>query len=232
VSFWERLRKYIDQESQADSAAWAELPASEFRRVVEHELAAGLSAIGLRSVGNLRWVRERVPGIRDLVTMGAVKGDSYSCRWGVSLDFVPHVSSSGRVGWHRTPKSARFDLVYDPLDYEGDTTRFALSRFETPRELPVSARRLARRLIPELEGFLGPIETLSALLAAFAEKDRRPFVRFGADSYSQERLACAFVLAKSGAKATARMALERFAQTYAPPAATVGELKALLEVCV
>lgn len=37
--------------------------------------------------------------------------------WGFSLDFVPHVTTGGETKWHRTPKSARFDLVYRPIDY-------------------------------------------------------------------------------------------------------------------
>jgi hypothetical protein len=51
--------------------------------------------------------------ITHLIGLQSLKGSSYCLIWGVSLSFVPHAWASG-VRWHRTRKSARFDLFEAP----------------------------------------------------------------------------------------------------------------------
>jgi hypothetical protein len=63
-----------------------------------------------------KWVRARPP-IRDLIEVVAMKGASLIPRWGISLDFVPHVQGDA-IRWHRSDKSAIADIVYDPVDFD------------------------------------------------------------------------------------------------------------------
>jgi hypothetical protein len=52
------------------------------------------------------------PEIRAVLKVAALKGASYTLCWGVSLAFVPHVTSTG-TSLHRTAKSSRLDLWVD-----------------------------------------------------------------------------------------------------------------------
>jgi hypothetical protein len=89
-------------------------------RSTGRQLRGGYEAIlgpeRFERAGPMKWVRTRRPPIRDVIQVYALKGGMYTTRWGVSLDFVPHVVD-GTVRWHRTARSARIDLGYDPLDF-------------------------------------------------------------------------------------------------------------------
>ena len=52
------------------------------------------------------------PEIRAVLKVAALTGASYTLCWGVSLAFVPHVTSTG-TSLHRTAKSSRLDLWVD-----------------------------------------------------------------------------------------------------------------------
>jgi hypothetical protein len=52
------------------------------------------------------------PEIRAVLKVAALKGTSYTLCWGVSLAFVPHLTSTG-TSLHRTAKSSRLDLWVD-----------------------------------------------------------------------------------------------------------------------
>lgn len=67
-----------------------------------------------------------------------MKGASYVPIWGISLDFVPHVAGN-RLAWHRTDKSARMDLVYDPVDFDErwqERSRCKLQLFDKGSQVP------------------------------------------------------------------------------------------------
>lgn len=75
--------------------------------------------MGFESRARRSWIRSTKLPIREEVGLGALKGYSFSPGWAVSLDFVPHVTSTGRVKQHRTDKQFRADLGVDPLDESG-----------------------------------------------------------------------------------------------------------------
>ncbi len=67
-------------------------------------------------VGARRYVRERIPSVRDVIEFRS-NAVSLLLVWGFSFDFVPHISGrhSETVRWHRTIKSANPDLRYSGL---------------------------------------------------------------------------------------------------------------------
>jgi len=216
---------------EAVPGPFALLSAEEFHGAVSTGLSPRLAEMGFSAVGKGRWTRDRVVHVRDLVRLQAMKGSSYSAAWGISLDFVPHLRSGGTIAWHKTPKSAMFDLVYDPLDYEGDTEAFALSLFDTKEELVVDVAVLANRLASALPAFFEPIRSLADVLSAFEAKPRRPFVRFGVQNYPQQQLALAFLLAKLGSRSAAVEALGQFVEQFEIVEPVAGRLGGLLEEC-
>jgi hypothetical protein len=64
---------------------------------------------GFESYRRLVWVRSTDAPIRQVFRLQQLKGVSLCAQFGLSLDFVPHVSGS-QVRWHRTPKFAILDL--------------------------------------------------------------------------------------------------------------------------
>jgi hypothetical protein len=60
----------------------------------------------------LCWLRSNDAPVRQMFRYGQKKGGVLTPEWGYSLDFVPHLSG-GKLKWHRTEKSALFDLFID-----------------------------------------------------------------------------------------------------------------------
>ncbi len=75
--------------------------------------------MGFDLVRPRRWVSNTMGATRRIFEFQALKGATYSARWGFSLDFVP-VMRNGHLRWKRTPKGAEFDLCIDPIDEFGD----------------------------------------------------------------------------------------------------------------
>ena len=94
---------------------WEQVKAEDVNLILQHQFASALERIGFQRSSRRRWWRSRVPEMRDLFEVTALKGATLSPRWGFSLDFAPHVTPAG-VKWHRTAKSAIFDVVDDPID--------------------------------------------------------------------------------------------------------------------
>jgi hypothetical protein len=72
---------------------------------------ADLSALAF-TADQGRFVKTIDRDITHLVALEFLRG-TYCLKWGVSLSFVPH-SWETKVRWHRTQKSARFDLFEAP----------------------------------------------------------------------------------------------------------------------
>ena len=71
--------------------------------------AAGNDLEGWEQIRDGAWTRPLADGIRALIRLGAMKGMTYQLYWGLSLAWVPHLTSTG-TSLHRTAKSARLDL--------------------------------------------------------------------------------------------------------------------------
>lgn len=85
----------------------------QIHEIVEPAVSRYLSPMGFESHRQLVWVRSADAPIRQVFKLELLKGAGLDFAWGLSLDFVPHVSGS-RVKWHRTPKTAMLDLGVRP----------------------------------------------------------------------------------------------------------------------
>jgi hypothetical protein len=177
------------------------LTAAELHDVVFDAFDPGLSAASFAWVGDLKWVRSVDADIRHVVEAYPGRRGARVPRWGVSLDFVPHVVGSA-IRWHRTPKTARIDLGYEPhnfqdeWDFEGQNwVIWPNLGHPTPAERAGSiAQQFGGTALP----WLDQIDGLSSLPAAFEREEAREGGQFGFDNYVQYRLAYAFTLARLG----------------------------------
>lgn len=177
--------------------------AAEIDQILGCTFDPALRGVGFERVDRRRWVRSARLPIRDLFEIASLKSGTLTPIWGVSLDFVPHVAGGRDVRWHRTAKSARFDLRYDPVDYLERNTPEAEAWSVFPASNPVGVvtrdlQRLVALVVPEALRFWGALASVADLPRAFGEKQQRPTVRFGFENYVQEPLAEAFVLAALG----------------------------------
>jgi hypothetical protein len=176
-------------------------------------------------------VRSSRQPIRDIVLVAAMKGIAYCPEWGFSIDFVPHVSGGGRVRWHRTAKSARFDLVYRPIDYAptpADNRAWGMSPIATREELADDVTRVSRPTLAQALPFLDAVRSVADLPVLYAAHRTRPAVGLPFGGFPQQYLAHAFVLARLG-QPGGETALNEYleADEVGPEAAT--RLRELLE---
>lgn len=197
----------------------------EYRAAIQQAYDAVLGPVGFARAGEMKWVRSRRPPIRDVVAVYMLKGWDYTTRWGVSLDFVPHLVDDS-IRWHRTARSARIDLGYDPLDFidyrtgawnarpptedpafeplslvdpaVARTAWWLISSWRPVEGVPSEQQQAARQILAMSTPWFEAIHDLSSLLDAFVREKQRPITRFGWNNYVQHRLAHAFTLAASG----------------------------------
>jgi hypothetical protein len=190
------------------------LTALELRDAVFGAFDPVLSAAGFSWVADLKWVRTLDADIRHVVEAYAGRQGAKVPRWGVSLNFVPHLVGSA-IRWHRTPKTTRIDLGYEPhnfqdeWDFEGQVWVIWPNLGQpTPAERAGSiARQLGSTALP----WLNQIDGLSSLPAAFEREEAREGGQFGFDNYVQNRLAYAFTLARLGRADRAEAEFARWA---------------------
>jgi hypothetical protein len=215
----------------------------EYRAAIHLAFDSILGADGFVRAGDMKWVRSRGPVIRDVILVYALKGGMYTTRWGVSLDFVPHITNDV-LRWHRSPTSARIDLGYDPLDFidgrigafnarpptddpafeplslvdpaQARTSWWEISAWRPPSDGPGEQTRAAKQVMAMSTPWLAAIRDLNSLLAAFEREQRRPSNRFPFDAYVQHRLAYAFALAAANETSKALVELRRWADDYEP----------------
>jgi hypothetical protein len=91
------------------------LRAAERDAIVATYLNGRLQALGFVQVAPRRWVDGSIAPVRRVFEMQLLKGAAMKAVWGFSLDFVPHLSG-GRVCWHRSNRTAMFDLYVELED--------------------------------------------------------------------------------------------------------------------
>ena len=211
---------------------WEQVKAEDVDLLLQRQFGSALERIGFEPSSSRRWSRSRVPDIRDLFEVTTLKGATLSPRWGFSLDFAPHVTPAG-VKWHRTAKSAMFDVVDDPVD----TTRVEDLELSPPFMFTMQGTaHLERAAVASAEASLGEatrfweqVHDERDLLRMVEMFRSRPVVRFGFDNYVQHPVALAFTLARVGRVEDARTELQR-AHAYSTGSAAVrSRLDQLLE---
>ena len=187
------------------------LPAAEVDAIVAVVADPLLVAAGFHGVSRRRWVRSFAP-IRHVFEIALLKGRMLVPRWGISLDFVPHVRGKG-LAWHRTEKSATPDLVFDPVDFDPEWR--ARCGIDTLGEEVVVRRAVEQRLpvaiASALPWFDGARDLSSVMeLAEWLRTTARPGNRFAFEAYVQQPLAYAFLLARTGRPEAARDELSQW----------------------
>jgi hypothetical protein len=188
------------------------LSAASIDAELDRTFGRTLAAEGFTAVRPRFWVRPGPPPVRHLVRIEALKGARYAPAWGISLDYVPHVEGR-HVRWHRTNRSARFDLIYDTVDHEPGKGWF-LDGFASDRDFGQRCGSLTPRLVAAATAFMAPLTSDASVLEAFEDKRRRPTTRCGFENYHQNVLAYAFTLARVRDIAAGEEWLDRYLGIY------------------
>lgn len=192
------------------------LPAAELDAIVQDTFGRLLVDRRFERINRRSWVRSEKPSIREEVGVGPLKGYSFMPGWSISLDFVPHVSKSGEIAWHRTAKQYRADLEIEPADDPKRlrADRLAVRGMAGADVVRRACERSAALTIELAEDWFARISDVASLVPLFEEAEHRPVVRFGFDNYVQHRLAYAFVLARAGELVRARAELDRWCERH------------------
>lgn len=158
---------------------------------------------------------EPVAHIRRIIEIQAMKGDTYSGRWGFSVDFVPLLTGSG-LRPKRTARSARFDLTIDPVDQSERGVPGWCSFQATASD--EERARIGCAVAEAAAADFDTVADLSDLCAAFRKRSRMRFTRFGLGNYVQTELAWGLALIACGDDAEGREHLRSFcAAEQLPP---------------
>lgn len=179
----------------------------QIHEIVEPAVSRYLSPMGFESHRQLVWVRSADAPIRQVFKLELLKGAGLDFAWGLSLDFVPHVSGS-RVKWHRTPKTAMLDLGVRPRrrGTSGLTYLWGAAPLRARIESAIEEIRF------DAEKFWASATVLADLPAVFGAVRDYYSINPGLGFYNfiQHPIAYAFSLAKVGRLGEALMEIERF----------------------
>lgn len=153
----------------------------------------------------LQWIRSDDAPIRQLFAFRQWKGGAVAPAWGLSLDFVPHLSGN-TLKWHRTPKSALFDLTIDARDRDLDISYIGGEQIIVDR-----AEHVVSKAVLHAIQFWDRYRTIQSLPCAVDEmRSYLTTCGLGFHNYSQAPIAAAFILALNGRKEEATAEINAF----------------------
>jgi hypothetical protein len=129
-----------------------------------HDLTAeglGEALASWERIADGTWTRPAGDGIRAVIRISPLRG-SYQLNWGLSLAWVPHLTTAG-VRFHRTAKSARLDL-YEEGQHHDASVRYAVregSFIFLPREVERAWSNASARAQPRFERATTPEAVLA-----------------------------------------------------------------------
>ena len=171
--------------------------------------------------------------IVQLLKLFPTKGASYHVRWGLSLGYVPH-KWNPKLRWHRTLKSARFDVWENAFDYFDleqkhwrEWEKFLVSKLNGETFLRKQMNEMWTRLAQTVQEWFASTITLSGVLSAIDRQTERE----GASShhFPPPSLVRAFTLSRTGEIQEARLALRRYLHDSDAGAVDRENLSAALE---
>ena len=186
---------------------------AEIHALLEPQISAVLKPLGFEVRARLAWIRSVDAPIRQMFEILQWKGGVVAPSWGLSLDFVPHVSGSS-VKWHRTSKSATLDFMVDTRTKESD-----MAYHWGPSRLLRDAPAALEVAFPLAKEWWASITSVDELPSAF-ERLKEYYAQGGGGFYNrtQHPIAYAFSLAKVGRVAEANNELDKCLSRRWPPA--------------
>lgn len=177
----------------------------QIHEIVSPSVESHLLPLGFEAQGPLSWIRSTNAPIRQLFRLVQWRGGALAPAFGLSLDFVPHLSGND-FKWHRTAKSARPDLMFDVRD-----PAFDISYSYGPETIANCAPGVLSAAIPKAESFWNIARTVDDLPCAFEHvKQHLSTGGLGFYNYTQHALAYAFVLALNGVPEAAEEEFQRY----------------------
>jgi hypothetical protein len=194
------------------SAAEISVPAPVMAARIDMILHAELSSHGFERIRPRYWVDSTRPPVRRIFEFRALKGDSYSARWGFSLDFVPELRTN-RLAWKRTAKSARLDLRFDPMDQEPGRVEWCrFSRFIFPKKT-YDWNKVTRAVVNGAQAARSDfkrVQSLTDIAEMFREQSVRKVYRLLLENYIQSHIAWGLCLISLGKQHEAEDHLQKF----------------------
>jgi hypothetical protein len=120
---------------------------------------------GWKAIRPLFWVRSTDAPIRQLFWFTKWKGAAIAPGWGLSLDFVPHVSAR-KIAWHRTPKSACSDIGVEADEIPEVRDQTSMYYTAGPVHIANHAEGVVSAVAPIAEQFWDSFRTTDRLLEA------------------------------------------------------------------
>jgi hypothetical protein len=197
------------------------LHAAERDAIVATHLNGRLQALGFVQVAPRRWVDGSIAPVRRVFEMQLLKGAAMKAVWGFSLDFVPHLSG-GRVCWHRSNRTAMFDLYVELED------RIYASFLHGAAWLHHGLERLVPTALERAQETWRRGSTLPGVLDIVREIRERKINSFYVYFSWHLPLTFMFLSAKIGNLAAAQAELEAYAREYELAEDVVAKLAKLL----
>jgi hypothetical protein len=200
-----------------------EVTNSRLHVILHSEVERLLINRGFEAVDDLKWVRGEDAPIRQVFKFTKLKGGVFVPMWGVSLDFVPHISGK-KVSWHRSNKSARLDLCFHPHGHG-----LQMPYVEGPAPILRRYKYVIGEAVEEATKFWNMCYQIDAL--PDANKWLRAYYSDGKAltfyNYTQHFVTVAFLLKRSGRPEEALAELDRQYAEFREPEAWQ-RLKSLL----
>jgi|SRR6266850_1424840 len=187
---------------------------------------------GFEKVKPLKYVRSRLKEMHDVIKF---KGEHVGLlfTWGLSLRFVPHITMGvGEIRWHRTPKSAKMDLIYSGFHRDGNDLGFRIRTTHGKDGLRNDAVTTRVHLLPKALQFFNTVKYFSDLEALFQHEGFHNEWGWKLSNHPQVALAYAFYLAKNGQEQKARRYMSDWLQQNDEREETLKRMAELFEQAV
>jgi hypothetical protein len=201
----------------------------DFNITVGEVFSNYLLPVGFEKFDKQKWVRKCSDEMKQIFILGNSRGVALLPAWGFSFDFVPHLVSRKHVKWHRTPKAAKFDLFYNPLDYTRNVSEWQITLYGEKKDIIEKAEKVATQSVRDARTYWNRVENLHDIPAMFEEWRTREYIRFGFHNYVDAPLAYSFVLARLGRELEAREWLKVYRGSSEIPIETGNVLHQYLE---
>ncbi len=170
------------------------LTVAEIEPYITQAFAERLEPREFRLVDKRRWIRSTKMPIREIFSIVAVKGGTYSPRWGISCGYVP-ILKSGKFKRQDTERTAAADLMIDPIDITGQVDPHTF-RFITGADTQVPVKQIAacaNHFVPLALADFDRVHDLPAFCRFFQERSALEYRRFQFFMHVHHRLTGGFV---------------------------------------